>query len=127
MCPCCNSRTLEEQRWGICPVCGWQDDPLQVERPSYAGGANVDSLETCRRRWDEHGKPILPLTVIHGNRGRGSFPDAQLLANAYPNVDNTKSRVRFQLVDAKGRSISVTIRDGSVDLLAVTEKMRFRY
>jgi len=32
-------------------VCGWEDDPVQSSDPSYAGGANKDSLNEARRQW----------------------------------------------------------------------------
>ena len=32
----------------LCPVCCWEDDSVQFEDPSYAGGANHESLETAR-------------------------------------------------------------------------------
>ena len=45
-CPCCGYHTLaEERRWEICPICFWEDDPLQYDEPSYAGGANQEALE----------------------------------------------------------------------------------
>lgn len=49
-CPCCNSLVLSEVgAYEICDVCGWEDDPVQSEDPSYAGGANKTSLDECRK------------------------------------------------------------------------------
>jgi hypothetical protein len=53
-CPCCGNLTLDEAPPGtydICPVCFWEDDPVQFAKPSYAGGANRVSLEEARRNY----------------------------------------------------------------------------
>ncbi|MBK8915050.1 MAG: hydrolase [Phycisphaerales bacterium] len=50
-CPCCGFLTRTEPASGtydICPVCYWEDDPIQLRDPSYAGGANQTSLEEAR-------------------------------------------------------------------------------
>jgi rubrerythrin len=54
VCPCCGHRTLEEEPRGtyeICPVCYWEDDPVQKENPDYPGGANRVSLRTARQNY----------------------------------------------------------------------------
>ena len=50
-CPCCGRRTLTEEpgSYEICPVCGWEDDPLSRRDPAFTGGANKMSLEEARR------------------------------------------------------------------------------
>ncbi len=35
----------------ICSCCGWEDDPVQREDPSYGGGANGSSLDEARAHW----------------------------------------------------------------------------
>lgn len=52
-CPCCQQATLEEPAgsYEICPVCGWEDDPVQAEDPDYAGGANHESLRQAREMY----------------------------------------------------------------------------
>ncbi len=53
-CPCCGYLTLTEEPPGtfeICEVCGWQDDNVQAEDPSYRGGPNHVSLEEARRNF----------------------------------------------------------------------------
>ena len=41
-CPCCGQKTLPDQgQFDICPVCMWEDDPLQREDPTDAEGANL--------------------------------------------------------------------------------------
>ena len=42
LCPCCGKVTVSE--YDICPVCTWENDPIQTERPDFRGGANVMSL-----------------------------------------------------------------------------------
>lgn len=56
-CPCCGSLTLEgdEGDYDICPVCFWEDDPLQLRDPTYAGGANAVSLEQARHNYQRYG------------------------------------------------------------------------
>ena len=45
-CPCCGQVAVEE--YEICPVCKWQNDPVQAKKPDYSGGANRMSL--CEAR-----------------------------------------------------------------------------
>lgn len=50
-CLCCEYLTLEEAPPGtlaICPVCSWQDCPVQGTRPGYEHGLNDVSLEQAR-------------------------------------------------------------------------------
>ena len=50
-CPCCGYLTLNDQPPGtfqICAVCYWEDDNVQFNDPSFAGGANEDSLDQAR-------------------------------------------------------------------------------
>jgi len=42
---------LPEERdnsFSICDVCFWEDDAVQSDDPSYAGGANKESLDEAR-------------------------------------------------------------------------------
>ena len=51
-CPCCGQFEYEEVNgYEVCEVCGWEDDPLQFEKPDYAGGANRLSLNEYRKKW----------------------------------------------------------------------------
>lgn len=50
-CPCCKFLTFEEEPPGtlaICPVCSWQDCPVQSTRPDYEAGFNDVSLDQAR-------------------------------------------------------------------------------
>lgn len=51
-CLCCRFITLDEEPPGtlaICPVCSWQDCPVQAAKPTYEYGLNDVSLEQARR------------------------------------------------------------------------------
>ena len=53
-CPCCGNPTISEIGvYEICPICYWEDDPIQFNDPSYSGGANKESLSKARERWRE--------------------------------------------------------------------------
>lgn len=41
-CPVCGKTYLYE--YEICPVCGWENDPIQMDKPDLEGGANRMSL-----------------------------------------------------------------------------------
>jgi hypothetical protein len=41
----------EKGAYEVCEVCGWEDDPVQAADPDYAGGANKESLNEARKRW----------------------------------------------------------------------------
>ncbi|MBC7883528.1 MAG: hydrolase [Anaerolineae bacterium] len=48
-CPCCGYLKIAESGgYEICPVCGWEDDPLQADDPLFSGGANEQSLNEAR-------------------------------------------------------------------------------
>jgi anaerobic ribonucleoside-triphosphate reductase len=48
-CLCCGYLTITEiGGYEICPVCDWEDDPVQAEDPLYGGGANEESLSEAR-------------------------------------------------------------------------------
>lgn len=56
-CPCCGYRTFPAPPAGtyeICPVCNWEDDPVQLKDPDYKGGANVVSLREAQRNFQKY-------------------------------------------------------------------------
>ncbi|GHU76133.1 hypothetical protein FACS189461_3330 [Spirochaetia bacterium] len=54
-CACCGEDSLDAsvKFFDICPVCGWEDDPVQRNNPDYDGGANHLSLNEARRAFAE--------------------------------------------------------------------------
>ncbi|MBP3728766.1 MAG: hypothetical protein J6H18_00685 [Lachnospiraceae bacterium] len=52
-CPCCRKYYFREKNaYEICPVCGWEDDPLQRREEELEGGANRLSLREARKNWE---------------------------------------------------------------------------
>lgn len=52
-CPCCERDVIHDPgSYEVCPICGWEDDPVQREDPDFAGGANQESLNVARIRWN---------------------------------------------------------------------------
>jgi hypothetical protein len=61
VCACCDEKTLPEDSISrICPVCGWEDDPIQNDDPDYAGGANPISLDEAKQAFGVW-QPLEPL------------------------------------------------------------------
>ena len=56
-CPCCGNLTLESDSgdYDICPVCFWEDDPVQLRDPAYKPGANAVSLREARENYRAYG------------------------------------------------------------------------
>ncbi len=57
-CACCGYYTLESpqgESYEICPVCFWEDDPVQNKDPDFAGGANRVSLHKARENYKKCG------------------------------------------------------------------------
>lgn len=56
-CPCCEAKVFSARgKYEICSVCGWEDDPVQLSKPDYVGGANTLSLNQARQEWKKHHK-----------------------------------------------------------------------
>ena len=50
-CVCCGAFTLPEPAGisdAICPICGWQDDPVQNADPQESAGPNDRTLTQAR-------------------------------------------------------------------------------
>jgi len=57
-CPCCGFDTFDKNdrgNYSICPICFWEDDPLQFNEPDMEGGANRVSLKTGQINFEEFG------------------------------------------------------------------------
>jgi hypothetical protein len=57
-CPCCGYKTLTEKPTGtyeICPVCFWEDDPVQYRDPFDKNGANKVSLMEAKKNFSDFG------------------------------------------------------------------------
>lgn len=55
-CPCCGYFTLPESgEFDICPVCYWEDDPVQSRDIDFSGGANTVCLRDARENYTSCG------------------------------------------------------------------------
>ncbi len=45
-CPACGFLVFDEPSgsYAMCPICGWEDDHVQLQYPTLRGGANGESL-----------------------------------------------------------------------------------
>jgi hypothetical protein len=54
-CPVCGKFDFEEEWDGYfdsCDVCGWENDPIQLDSPDYEGGANALSLNQFKVEYE---------------------------------------------------------------------------
>jgi len=77
-CACCGYLTLEDPTNGsyeICPVCFWENDYVQNNDPSFAGGANEPRLIEAQRNFVLFG--AVEQRLIHDVRAPhpDEFPD----------------------------------------------------
>lgn len=56
-CPCCGYLTIKDHpgSYNICRVCSWEDDPVQILNPWFAGGANKPSLVEAQKNFMRYG------------------------------------------------------------------------
>lgn len=56
LCPCCEQyRRNFVEDFGLCPICGWEEDCVQEDDPDYTGGANFLSLNQSKEIWKQIG------------------------------------------------------------------------
>jgi len=52
-CPVCGEYEFAmDDDFDSCDICGWENDGLQLDEPSYSGGANVLCLNDYRAEWE---------------------------------------------------------------------------
>ena len=56
-CPCCGYYTLNDEpgNYDICPICYWEDDPMQRNNEFFEGGANSESLHYSKKYYRKFG------------------------------------------------------------------------
>ena len=51
-CPVCSQYEFEHDNdFDVCDVCDWENDGVQLDDPSFRGGANKESLNEARASW----------------------------------------------------------------------------
>ena len=89
-CPSCGFIVFDEPpgSYDICPICNWEDDPVQLRDPSTGGGANRESLYQSQQKVLLR----LPLPVREYEQWRREI-------DWRPLREEEKSREYFSLVD----------------------------
>lgn len=60
VCPVCGHRHEAEYfEFEICPQCGWEDDPSQVEEPDTLGANGNVSFNQALENYKKHGKALI--------------------------------------------------------------------
>ena len=86
-CPCCGYFTLDDGpgHFEICPVCFWEDDGLQSDKPDYWGGANEMCLNEARENYKKFGaKAEIYLDIV-----RPPLPEEMVAPNKEENDDKS--------------------------------------
>ena len=52
LCPVCKKHVFTEN-YEICPICDWENDPVQRKDPDFAGGANKLSLNDAIKEYED--------------------------------------------------------------------------
>ena len=55
LCPVCGRFYVDE--YDICECCGWENDPVQFQKPDFQGGANEMSLNQAKNAY-QTGRPV---------------------------------------------------------------------
>lgn len=55
-CDCCGLPTLREKTYGsVCPICGWECDPMEDDPKEESGPNQCITLEQARKNYAEFG------------------------------------------------------------------------
>ncbi len=57
-CPCCGYDTLDAYNrfeYSICPICFWEDDKFQFDKPELSSGPNRVSLVEAQHNFEKFG------------------------------------------------------------------------
>lgn len=100
-CPACGFEVFNEAAgsYDICPVCGWEDDDVQLRFPALRGGANKESLV----EWQERVVRQLPLNMA-AHKGYCRCLDWRPLTQAESSDTRrmpTNGREYFDAIDAE--------------------------
>lgn len=87
-CRCCGFLTLSDPGgYEICPVCFWEDDPVQNEDSGFTGGANRVALDEARRNFVEFGASELDALKYVRSPSHGEVPPPPVLEGLEPDCE----------------------------------------
>lgn len=104
-CPSCGFLIFDEPfgSYAICSICGWEDDPVQLEHPLLSGGANDVSLLESQQKILKEIPPVIkeyngylrdaewrPLSQEDYADNRADIRNGEDYFNAAANSDETK-------------------------------------
>ena len=115
-CPCCGFATLEVSTdcdYESCPVCIWENDPVQRDDPSYAGGANHSSLLQARENFVRIGA-CDPGTINQTRPPR--LEEIPVLNNLYW-LDQDQRKAAVRLRKAQMVAVLRAMRSGEIPAL----------
>lgn len=86
-CPSCGFLVFDEPAgsYNICPICGWEDDHVQLKYPGMRGGANGHSLFEFQKEFLKE----IPVD-IRIYQGFQRDPDWRPLTEAEGRIDNNQ-------------------------------------
>ena len=100
-CPACGFLTVEGRygSYGICAVCGWEDDGVQLANPACGGGANAESLIEAQAA--AIGEYPVSVEVADGyRRDRRWRPSERRRAGSVPDESATQEYWKNKALDA---------------------------
>jgi hypothetical protein len=89
-CPVCGAYEFDEEGdYDICPICFWENDGLQNDKPDLFGGANHLSLN-CYKEWWTNVDTVLPSLIKKYNIKKIETPASRKFSGLLVPRENVK-------------------------------------
>lgn len=148
-CFCCECATLEENpnfpTYEICPVCFWENDPIQNDKPDLVGGANVvclidakknyASLGACEERFinqvidlkKEYGSKIISQALKYEREVKEVIMMKKIFQKGVSHIIKTKSHGLYIVTsDVESKAYAIA-NDGEYRLIESYDKVTYVY